>query len=198
MTQEGCPTGACSGWASRAAETLTLDGPRMDADFLVEYVRGRRTVREYFDLFVRDREFKSALAGCPVEFRDRCIGHLWSAFAELDAIPRTDPFWAGSNMRTTFTRLKDREKAALIDANDVRRCWKSFVVALCSGDLDRFRRAAEALLRAAELDAADFVVTALNLRDVSGWDKDDLAALLQGLPALTRLVEQESRADCSI
>jgi hypothetical protein len=148
----------------------------MDSDFLAEYVHGRRTVREYFDRFVGEPLFEAAFADCPAELRDRCIAHLWSAFAELDAIPRTDPVWAGSNMRATFSKLRDHTKVVRADERDVERRWRTFVVSLCAGDLDLFRRASEALLRSGQLSVSVFVRTSLNLLDVSGWETDQLAA----------------------
>jgi hypothetical protein len=146
-----------------------------DSDFLVEYVHGRHTVREYFNRFVGERLFDAAFADCPTELRDGCVAQLWSAFAELEAIPRTDPLWAGSNMRPTFSKLRERVKVVPIDERDVERCWRTFV-ALCAGDLEPFRRASEVLLRSGQLSASAFVRTSLNLLDVSGWETDELAA----------------------
>ena len=148
----------------------------MDSNFFVEYVHGRHTVREYFDRFVCDRMVDAAFADCPAELRDRCLVRLWSAFAELDAIPRSDPTWAGSNMRTTFSKLRARLKLVPVDEQDVEGCWRSFVVALCAGDLDLFRQASKVLLRTRQLGASAFVRMSLNLLDVSGWETDELAA----------------------
>jgi hypothetical protein len=124
----------------------------MESDFLVEYVHGRHTVREYFERFVRERLFDAAFA-----------------------IARTDPVWVGSNMRATFSKLRDQVKAAPVDERDVEQCWRTFVVALCAGDLEVFRRASEVLLRTGQLSVSAFVRTSLNLLDVSGWETDELA-----------------------
>jgi len=148
----------------------------MDSDFLADYVHGRRTVREYFDRLVRDPLFDAAFADCPAELRDQCIAHLWAAFAELDSVPRTDPVWAGSNMRATFSKLRDQVRVGRVDEGDVERYWRRFVVALCAGDLDLFRPASEALLRTGQLSVSMFVRTSLNLLDVSGWETDELVA----------------------
>ena len=146
----------------------------MDADFLVAYVYGRHSVRDYFDRFVMESAFADAFAEC-LEVRRRCTVHLWSAFAELDASPRTDAFWAGSNMRTTFTKLRDfytkQEPLASLDWT-----WRSFTISLCEGNADRFGAAAETLLRANELRMSEFLRLSLNLLYVSGWQTEQLAA----------------------
>jgi hypothetical protein len=148
----------------------------MDSEFLTEYVHGRHTTADYFDRFVHDGTFKAALADCPTDLRDRCSTTLRLAFARLDAVPRTDPLWAGSNNRATFTKLRERLGLRRIDDTDLESCWMSFVIALCSGDLDRFDRASAVLLRIGQLRVADFLRAAFNLSAVSGWETDDLTA----------------------
>jgi hypothetical protein len=51
----------------RCSQYRWPDTRSMDSDFLVAYVHGRHTVREYFDRFVRDPLFDAALADCPTE-----------------------------------------------------------------------------------------------------------------------------------
>jgi hypothetical protein len=164
----------------------------IDSDFLAEYVHGRHTTDDYFERFVQDRLYGVALADCSAELRRRCSSALRSAFARLDALPRTDPVWVGSNNRPTFTKLREQSQLARIDEGDVESCWGSLVVALCSGDLERFGRASEALLRTRQLPLPDFLHASFNLREVSGWDTDELVAgILAGLdmtaPARTAL-----------
>jgi len=150
----------------------------MDSEFLAEYVHGRHTVREYFDRFIREPLIEAAFADCSAEFRSRCTSRLWMAFAQLDAIPRSDPFWAGSNLRTTFGKVCDHQRLTPPEDSDVEGSWASFVIALCSGDCDVFRNASEVLLRGGRIGVGNFLRTSLNLRDVSGWDTDELAASL--------------------
>lgn len=161
----------------------------MDTEFLAEYVHGRHTVRDYFDRFVGEPVFDHAFAECP-DVRSRCTEHLWSAFAELDAVPRTDAFWAGSNMRTTFGRVRDfYSKSEPLAEGDLKACWRSFAIALCHGDLDRFRLASEVLLRTGELSVSEFIPLSLNMLSVSGWDTDELAVevpLRVGMAGATR------------
>src|SRR5262245_32147256 len=113
---------------------------RPDADFLVEYVHGQHGVRDYFDRFLAGQFDFLEDPG----LRARCAEHLWSAFAELEAVPRSDPFWAGSNLRTTFTKLREFYDARVpIDGSDIEHCWRSFAIVLCYGGLDRFKAASE-------------------------------------------------------
>jgi hypothetical protein len=83
---------------------------------------------------------------------------------------------AGSNMRPTLSKLREQVKLVPVDNRDIERCWRTFAVALCAGDLDLFRRASEVLLRTGQLSVSAFVRTSLNLLDVSGWETDKLAA----------------------
>lgn len=147
----------------------------MDDDFVVEYVHGRHTTREYFDRFMMDGAFELAFAGCPTLQRE-CVAHFWSAFVELDAVPRTDALWARSNMRVTFTKVRHVYVSVPIEESNLEPCWRSFTIALCAGDIDLFGRASEVLLRAGQLSITDFVRTSFNLQGVSGWETDELAA----------------------
>jgi len=147
----------------------------MDADFLTEYVHGRHAVRDYFERVLSEGAFELAFAGCP-SLRRQCAEHLWSAFAELDAVPRTDSLWANSNMRPTFTKLRDFYRSLSTEASNLEHCWRSFTIALSAGDLDRFKRASEVLLCAGQLSISDFLRASFNLLGVSGWETDELAA----------------------
>jgi len=147
----------------------------MDADFLVEYVHGRHTVRDYFDRFMSDWPFEGAFSGCP-ELRSRCSEHLWAAFSELDAIPRADALWARSNMRATFSKLRDFDRVLSFEESNLPRCWRSFTIALCAGDVDRFKVVAGVLLRTGELSTSDFICSSFNMQSVSGWETHETAA----------------------
>jgi len=146
----------------------------MDAEFLAEYVHGRHTTDDYVERFMRDRLFEAALAGCPTDLRRRCSSALRLAFARFDALPRTDPLWTGSNNRVTFTKLRDQMKLARIDDRDLESCWAVLVIALCSGDLERFEQASVVLLRTSELRLSEFLRASFNLCVVSGWETDSL------------------------
>jgi len=148
----------------------------IDSEFLAEYVHGHHTTDDYTDRFLHDGVFEAAFADCPTELRERSSAALQSAFLRLDAIPRTDPLWAGSNDRPTFTKLREHEKSAEIDDRHLESCWSSFVIAMCSGNLDRFQRASDVLLRTGQLGVSDVLRASFNLLAVSGWETDELAA----------------------
>jgi len=146
----------------------------MNDEFIVAYVHGRHTVRDYFERFIV--EVRGPFAGCPELWR-QCREHLWSAFMALDQVPRTDSFWRGTNMRTTFTKVRDFYWLRVpFDEDDRGRCWRMFTVAACDGSLNSFGRAAEPLLRFSELGVGDFVRMALNLCWASGWSTEEFAA----------------------
>jgi hypothetical protein len=148
----------------------------MNAEFLAEYVHGRRTLREYFDRLVAEPAFAAAFEGCP-EMGVRCAAHLWEALSNLDAIPRTDPFWSGSNMRATFTKVREYDlKTEGSQAQAIDLSWRSFVIAAFAGDVDRFGRTSELLIRAGAMRPTEFVRLALNQASVSGELTDELAA----------------------
>ncbi len=105
----------------------------MNDDFVIEYIHGRHSVRDYFDSLVSDGSLDHAWAGCP-ELAAACREHLWSAFAEVDAIPRGDVFWRNSNMRITFTKVGDfYVKNADPQLRDPKGAWQAFAVAVCRG-----------------------------------------------------------------
>ena len=148
----------------------------MDSEFLAEYVHGRHTIDDYFERFVHGGCFDTALAECATNVRDRYRAALRSAFARLDTVPRTDPLWARSNNRVTFTKLYERLELPRIDDDDLESCWMAFVIALCMGDVERFERASGVLLRASQLQVSEFLRIALNLSYVSGWETEDVTA----------------------
>jgi hypothetical protein len=154
----------------------------MDSDFLAEYVHGRHTVDDYFDRFVREVEFKAAVDGFSTDLRNRCSAALRSAFARLDALPRTDPLWARSNNRATFTKLREHPELLGTDDSDLESCWGSFIIALCSGHPERFGAASEVLLRTRQLQVTDFLLASYNLHGKSGDEAEDVTAV-----ALARL-----------
>ena len=148
----------------------------MNDDFVIEYIHGRHSVRDYFDSLVSDGSLDHAWAGCP-ELAAACREHLWSAFAEVDAIPRGDVFWRNSNMRTTFTKVGDfYVKNADPQLRDPKGAWQAFAVAVCRGDSSLFLRAATVLYRCGQLDVAPIIRLSFNVVATSGWDIDEALA----------------------
>jgi len=145
----------------------------MTDDFVVEYIHGRHSVRDYFDSLVSDGSLDHAWAGCP-ELAAACREHLWSAFAEVDAIPRGDVFWRNSNMRTTFTKVGDfYVRSADAQLRDPKGAWQAFAVAVCRGHASLFFRAATVLCHAEQLDVAPIIRLSFNVVATSGWDTDE-------------------------
>lgn len=141
-----------------------------DGDFLVEYVHGKHTFRDYFERFFDVDTFGDVCEGCP-ELAAALHKHLLTAFEILDALPRTDPFWAGSNFRTTVAKVETffstRPVATAQDA------WPALAVGLLRPDLGMLSCAAEVLFPAGELGAADLVRTFYNAFVVPGGDVDE-------------------------
>jgi hypothetical protein len=172
----------------------------MNIDFVVEYVHGRHTMRQYFARLVEESKIGAAYVDCG-QLCARCLVHLWAAFVELDSIPRTEPVWANTNLRTTLTKVSEfyRDRVPIED-DDLPRCWRSFALALFCGNTDRFERAGEVLLRAGQLGVPDFVRAAPHVAELSGWETDRLAVDLlvrlglvaEGREALTEILKEGS------
>jgi hypothetical protein len=157
----------------------------MNSEFIVQYIRGEHGTRRYFDEFVKDGVLALALADCP-HLYERCLGSLWDAFSDLDAVPRTQPLWFNSNMRVTFTKVKTHEIARAVPlAENPADSWRLLAVGLCAGDLTLCSRAADALLISGQLTARDIVTVFFNLIAVSGDETSEALADLARRHGLT-------------
>jgi len=155
------------------AERITCVREAMNDDFVVEYIHGQHTLREYFDRLFPEVSLDHAWAGCP-ELAAACREHLWAGFAQVDAIPRSDVFWRNSNMRTTFTKVGDfYVKNADSQLRDPKGAWQAFAVAVCRGDASLFFRAATVLYRFGDLDLAPVIRLSFNIVATSGWETDE-------------------------
>lgn len=154
-----------------------MPGAAKDDDFIVEYVHGKHSVRDYFDR-TAGGWLREACRGVP-EMERRCREHLLGALTDLDRLPRSHPFWRGSNMRATLTKLGDfygRPGApgdALPDA-----AWKSLAVSLQRGHRRLYMRACRMLWSAGELEVDWLLATSANLMGVSGYDTVNMTARL--------------------
>ena len=160
-----------------------------DNDFLFEYVQGQHTVHDYFDRTFPVDVFDERCDGCP-GLAVKCRQHLLSAFEALDALSRSDPFWAGSNMRTTTGKV-----GAFLDRLSPDQAWPSFALALLgSGNaLFAFAAAAEALFVRGDLSDSELIRMFFNWFADSGRRTEDaLVSLMRRVGASDRLRLQEA------
>ena len=149
-------------------------------DFLVEYVHGRHDAREYFDRVVDGRGFEEACRGV-VGMAVRCRAHLRAALQDLDGLPRSDPFWLGTNMRTTFTKLaRYHGQLRTADFVDGAAAWKTLAVALWFGHRRMYIRACKALHRYEGVEVHWLIRTSMNMAAISGAQTVNVAARLIG------------------
>lgn len=131
--------------------------------------------------------FRSAFMGSHLDpgFAARLRRALFDGLVRLDALPRTDPFWEGTNRRPTIGKLRDlAEQSFNEDRGEEWECWAYAAISLLWWD-NYFGMAGWLRLHAMGLlDPAWPAQAAFHVRAESGYDTaPSLALFLTGIGA---------------
>ena len=87
------------------------------------YLRGEVSPQDYAAMSMPDDALQEACRGLP-GLAERLRAVLLKAFMDLDSLPRTDPFWRNTNMKTTMFKTCDYFSRKLsADPGDCPTAW---------------------------------------------------------------------------
>lgn len=94
-----------------------------DVEFTLRYIRGQASVEEYVKRKLSFDSFKERCEGCE-GMAEKCYEAYADALFAMDLLPRTDPFWQGSNNRPTLGKVSSWARLRLVEnPEDIVAAW---------------------------------------------------------------------------